>query len=121
MRTQIDHDSKGYRARLIWDDGTQCNSPHFEAKLQAESWLAQTVASQRNHIYREPAKTGQKVAAAMMAIALIIPSLPALADEPLKDPGGRGSGRVVKVLVVNQAFDPGPVGGPVVTGSAGTR
>ena len=39
------------------------------------------------------------------------------AEQPLKDPGGRGSGRLVKV----QVFSPPPNDPPGSSGSSGTR
>lgn len=119
MRTQIEHnESKGFRARIEWTDVCGVNSHYFPDRGQAEAWLAQTLATQRNCVFSEKravAERARKMAAAALAIALLLPSLPALAEEPLKDPGSRGSGRVA------QQFTPPDNGWPIHSGYTGTR
>ncbi len=118
--TKIDHTQKGFGASVTWTDGVRANSMHFDTYKEADDWLTEFIqGAEPNREFPLPHRSRavpiKPFAAALMAISLIIPSLPALADEPLKDPGGRGSGRV------SQQFTPTNNGGPVHSGSTGTR
>lgn len=95
METQIKSTNKGFVGQLAWEDGTKINSRPFFDKLEAQDWLLEQVKAQQGCIYRDTAK---KIAAALVAIALLIPSLPSLAQ-----------------------YTPPPNGGPTSSGATGTR